>query len=106
MILPFDFHIAEFDDPFTEWDARDAQAHVDPTPSAPASATRAASRRSRRARGDNEDTEEDIPQERTVRPSNFKFVQRRCLSECSKCLNCGRSTNRTRTVREGYNGRL
>ena len=63
MILPFDFHIAEFDDPFTEWDAHDAQAHVDPTPSAPASATRAASRHSHRARGDNEDTEEDIPKD-------------------------------------------
>ena len=24
---------------------------------------------------------------RTVRPSNFQFVQRRCLSECSECLN-------------------
>src|SRR6185503_10755986 len=43
---------------------------------------------------------------RTVRPSNFKFVQRRCIFECSECLNCGRSANRTRTVREGSNGRL
>ena len=34
---------------------------------------------------------------RTVRPSNFKFVQRRCISECSECLNCGRSANRPRT---------
>ena len=43
---------------------------------------------------------------RTVHPSNFKFVKRRCISECSECLNCGWSANRTRTVREGSNGRL
>ena len=38
---------------------------------------------------------------RMVHPSNFKFVQRRCLFECSECLNGGRSANRARTVREG-----
>ena len=45
---------------------------------------------------------------RTVRPRGadgpplyFQFVQRRCLSECSECLNGGRSANRARTVREG-----
>ena len=37
---------------------------------------------------------------RTVRTSNFKFVQRRCLSECSECLNGGRSANRARMVRQ------
>ena len=36
---------------------------------------------------------------RTVRPSNFKFVQRRCLPECSEYLNGGQSA-RTQFSRE------
>ena len=55
--------LPEFDDPFAEWDAQDAQAtqeEEEPAPHVPA--PRTAPRRSRHARDDDEETEEETPQ--------------------------------------------
>ena len=43
---------------------------------------------------------------RTVRPSNFKFVQRCCLSECSECLNADGPPIGHGQSAKGSNGQL
>jgi hypothetical protein len=67
MGLPCNPHheLPEFDDPFAEWDAQDAQAareEEEPTPAPPTRPSRTAPYQTCRAYDEEQNTKEDVPQ--------------------------------------------